>query len=126
MRKKNYDSNSINVNRNALDVNLWQCLPMDALIGVGGAIFDTLSRFVNSVDNDDSESAAIVCDDVIVLLLPLLFVIRFRFEAVVFDSTEPTVELPFAGIRNLMLGDGTIFEPCTRFTCRIIPSGAII
>lgn len=95
--------------------NVYLCvLPIDALIGVGGAIFETLSRFVNSVDNDDSAAAAAaaaapttdVCEVIVLLLL--------------------FVELPLAGIRNLMLGDGTIFEPCTRFTCRIIPSGAII
>lgn len=105
-------------------------LPIDALIGVGGAIFETLSRFVNSVDNDDSAAAAaaaaVTTDVCEVIVLLLLFVIRLIFDVVVFESIEPAVELPLAGIRNLMLGDGTIFEPCTRFTCRIIPSGAIM
>lgn len=108
-------------------------------MGVGGAIFETLSRFVNSVDSDDSAAAeaptataaapptaVAVCDVAVLLLLLLLFAIRLIFNVVLFDSTEPTVELPLAGIRNLILGAGTIFEPCTRFTWRIIPSGAII
>lgn len=100
---------------------------------MGGAIFETLRRFENSVDNDDSAAAAAtataaaaevaVCD---VTVLLLLFVSRLIFDVVVFDKMEPTVELPLAGIRSLMLGEGTIFEPCTRFTCRIIPSGAIM
>lgn len=106
-------------------------LPVDALMGVGGAIFETLRRFENSVDSDDSAAAAatataadaVVCD---VIVLLLLFVIRLIFDVVVLDKMEPTVELPLAGIRSLMLGEGTIFEPCTRFTCRIIPSGAIM
>lgn len=90
-------------------------LPATALIGVGGAIFDTFSRFENSV-----ESVVSVVGNA------LLFVSRLIFCVVVFDRIEPAVELPFVGIRNLLFGAGKIFEPCTRFTCRIIPSGAII
>lgn len=90
---------------------------MAALIGVGGAIFDTLSRFENSVESVVSVACAVT---------ELLFVSRFTFCVVVLDNMEPAVELPLVGIRNLLLGAGIILEPCTRFTCRIIPSGAIM
>lgn len=89
-------------------------IPVAALIGVGGAIFDTFSRFENSVDSVES----LACGATV------LFVSRFG--VVVLGNIEPAVELPFVGIRNLLLGAGTIFEPCTRLTCRIIPSGAIM
>lgn len=92
-------------------------LPDDELIGVGGAIFETFNRFENSVDNVDSVACGVD---------RLLFVIRFIVGAPIIGNVIPAVELPFVGIRNFPLGAGTIFDPCTRFTCRIIPSGAIM
>lgn len=89
-------------------------IPAAALIGVGGAIFDTFSLFENSVDSVESVACGAT----------ELFVRRLIFCVVELGNIEPAVELPFVGIRNLLLGAGTIFEPCTRFTCRIIPSGA--
>lgn len=97
--------------------NWCQILPVAALIGVGGAIFDTFNRFENSVDSVVSVACAVTV---------LLFVSRLIFCVFVLDNIEPAVELPLVGIRNLLLGAGTIFEPCTRFTCRMIPSGAIM
>lgn len=85
----------------------------DAINGVGGAIFETFNRFENS----DDSVVSVACG---VVELPLLM--RLVFCGV----DAPAVELPFVGIRNLLLGAGTIFEPWTRFTCRIIPSGAIM
>lgn len=81
--------------------------------GVGGAILDTFNRFENSADKVES----VGCGVVVLLLLNRL---------IVCGVVDATVELPFDGIRNLLLGAGTIFDPCTRFTCLIIPSGAII
>lgn len=93
-------------------------LPDDELIGVGGAIFDTFKRFENSDDNVVSAPCGVD---------KLLFVIRLNVGAPALDNVLPAVVLPFVGIRNLPVdGAGTIFEPCTRFTCRIMPSGAIM
>lgn len=96
---------------------MWRSLPVAAeLICIGGAIFDTLSRFENSVES--AESVACGVDK-------LLFVSRLTFGMLILDSVGPAVEVPFDGILTLLvIGVGTIFDPCTRLTCRIIPSGA--
>lgn len=104
----------------AQSVNIIRCqnrfVPAVELICVGGAIFDTFKRFENSVESADSVACGVD---------KLLFVSRLIFGILRLDSVGPAVELPFDGIRNLLLGVGTIFDPCTRLTCRIIPSGAI-
>lgn len=93
-------------------------LPDDELIGVGGAIFETFKRLENSEDNVVSAPCGVD---------KLLFVIRLNVGVPAFGNVIPAVEVPFVGIRNLPVdGAGTIFDPCTRFTCRIIPSGAIM
>lgn len=82
----------------------------------GGAIFDTFSLFENAVESD----AAVVDDELFRLLLLWMLL----------DNVLAAVRFPFDAnsdaIRILLLGAGTIFDPCARFTCRIIPSGAIM
>lgn len=83
----------------------------------GGAIFDRFNRFENAVVSDDVEQ----------LLVRLLFVI---LALLLLANTLPVVECALdasnMAMRDLLLAAGTIFVPCTRFTWRAMPSGAIM
>lgn len=83
----------------------------------GGAIFDRFNRLENAVVNDDAEQ----------LLMRLLFV---AMALLLLANTLPVVECALdasnMAMRDLLVAAGKIFVPCTRFTCRTMPSGAIM
>lgn len=86
----------------------------------GGAIFDKLNRFENSVGN---AAAAL-------LLLRLLLGIPLTLLLLLPVNRLPAIEWTFdasnEAICDLPLAVGKILMPCTRFTCRVMPSGAIM
>lgn len=75
----------------------------------GGAIFEKLRRFENAVDSDAVE------------LLPCKLLL-FAYTPAVVVARDASMD----AMRDLLLAFGRILRPWARFTCRPMPSGAII